>query len=1295
MDMEGLSAICAGLGMVEEDEKGNRISYYKGEYCLDNLKDLLRFLRRDDPQTREVFKQVCKWNIATKDLIPIIEHCQDDRGLVLNAVKVLVFLTMPVEPSSNDIPQQIEYLWGLKSAITCSDTVPVIVSLLEGPLENLEREAFTEDDWKLVQLVLTLFRNVLAVQDIPLQQKAGSSTSRFISLRDGFLELLFNGNVMDIILMITPHVGGSNGYLQQDNLLLVEIFYYIFMGQDPESVACAHQKMGGVTKDPLESLKSLIAEEEEKRRLSRLHQKMVRHSQFSGMFTRLTMDGSKSVIKGNPTSASQNPVFKPHKGCKGASNKTVWDHGTLPSTKDNILRLLHDLVDQFLLGSYNVLMQSICEDIEKEHQSIQNSDIIIFFQVAQFVTSFQYHRIEFSKLNVGRDTFEASATECSKSTMFRDNICGPIASSMDESMFQLVISRWRNAFDALKETKNYKFLSAAGSLMKSMINMLDLVLKALPKDSKEAQTARILLYKLFYDQTDQGMTHFLLNLIRVFDIHKQPKSDLADLVEMIYVLVRLMENLQSRGVLRVSRKSRKGRKKEIAKGNKESGNKSTEDHGTIQNEDCISNGETLADCCMSEKENSTNATSAAKEDMRFPAKIDRPEMLMSDIQNPEVGLLQKNNRGSDHTDDYLCCSTGDSSDGEQPVETNEVDFKISTFLSAFVNCNIIQKLCWLLKFYKSNSNRTNHYIICMMRRITDDLALSPMLYQLSFLTIFYDILAEQRASPDKDHANIVDFLTRLIRKMLKRMKKQPLLFVEILFWKTRKDCHCIDADYLLDELGNIKKKIGKWQNGLEVGYNGSTQANGMVRRSIADALGDDEADVVISHELGNGGNFVEGEEGMASFIVSEVDKKGNSENSEIFMQEQSGKVSKKKRSLSLSDEWDTKFTELYEKFKDDQNCSHLIAESLNADGKVSAAQISNKLKQLGFKVPSKKRVRHTGEPFAAGPDEPQEGQNAIETENDVHNSNELEGSLTRQSLSNRKRIRAFNSDQEAMIKVLFERYKDHKRCSYMIANALDGEKRFTTAQVSRKLKQLGLLPPQQKRSEAQMHLRDEELNDSSLVEAHDSDEETLLSLKNRHKSNDGGSRLFGKGPQGKDVQGKPSDASDDETLSSVFKRKSNDGGSRLFGEGSQEKDMQGILSDDSDDETLGFVFKKSRKLHSKPKDDRLETTQTERTNEDVRNSGRKGDTRRDGCNQSGEIDFVETNQDISIKHANQEGTSVSETNGSHISSFSPVTVSNADDELADSDDDVAASEMQSNAVSRRKLRMVIDLEDDD
>lgn len=54
------------------------------------------------------------------------------------AVKVLVFLTMPIDPASKDIPQQIEYLWDLKSLITYSDAIPVIVTLLVSPLEHLE-----------------------------------------------------------------------------------------------------------------------------------------------------------------------------------------------------------------------------------------------------------------------------------------------------------------------------------------------------------------------------------------------------------------------------------------------------------------------------------------------------------------------------------------------------------------------------------------------------------------------------------------------------------------------------------------------------------------------------------------------------------------------------------------------------------------------------------------------------------------------------------------------------------------------------------------------------------------------------------------------------------------------------------------------------------------------------------------------------------------------------------------------------------------------------------------------------
>ena len=57
------------------------------------------------------------------------------------------------------------------------------------------------------------------------------------------------------------------------------------------------------------------------------------------------------------------------------------------------------------------------------------------------------------------------------------------------------------------------------------------------------------------------------------------------------------------------------------------------------------------------------------------------------------------------------------------------------------------------------------------------------------------------------------------------------------------------------------------------------------------------------------------------------------------------------------------------------------------------------------------------------------------------------------------------------------RFKGHKRCGHMIASSLAGNDTLTAAQVSRKLKQLGLHVHRQKITEGNMHLRDEDLND--------------------------------------------------------------------------------------------------------------------------------------------------------------------------------------------------------------------------
>lgn len=77
------------------------------------------------------------------------------------------------------------------------------------------------------------------------------------------------------------------------------------------------------------------------------------------------------------------------------------------------------------------------------------------------------------------------------------------------------------------------------------------------------------------------------------------------------------------------------------------------------------------------------------------------------------------------------------------------------------------------------------------------------------------------------------------------MKTSPLLFVEVLFWKTRKECHLINAECMLNELGNLKKDIREGGLNGEIALSGG---QGWVRRSIADALGDDEADFTTLHQ---------------------------------------------------------------------------------------------------------------------------------------------------------------------------------------------------------------------------------------------------------------------------------------------------------------------------------------------------------------------------------------------------------------------------------------------------------------
>ncbi|KAG4930923.1 hypothetical protein JHK84_047905 [Glycine max] len=200
----------------------------------------------------------------------------------------------------------------------------------------------------------------------------------------------------------------------------------------------------------------------------------------------------------------------------------------------------------------------------------------------------------------------------------------------------------------------------------------------------------------------------------------------------------------------------------------------------------------------------------------------------------------------------------------------------------------------------------------------------------------------------------------------------------------------------------------------------------------------------------------------------------------------------------------------HSRFKDDQHCSHRITEVLDPDGKISPTQIFNMLKRLGLAVaPRRKMCDADAEgPLSTSPNQ-LDGDKITGATN--HKSVNLEGSLLVQHI-----------------------FKDHRRCSYMIANALDKDGKFTTAQVSRKLKLLGLSLPL-KSSGGKMHPKGADLMDRSNERMDESDDETLVSLVKRKKMESGKlsrGQLHGQTSEDKLSKGD----SDDEMLSSVLKR---------------------------------------------------------------------------------------------------------------------------------------------------------------
>ncbi|KAG0582042.1 hypothetical protein KC19_3G029100 [Ceratodon purpureus] len=948
MDTEHVTAVCTGLGSLREDLASGRDVYVKHADCLVNLKHLQRFLRRDDPQQRDIFMQLGKWNTIRQDVLPIIIHYRDDFDLVLNAVKVMVFLTMPIDPSSVDIPQQLQYLRQFKAAVLEDDAIGVIVSHLQDPLEHMESGTLTDMDGKMFQLVLTLIRNLLAVDD-PSSPfvRASVADSQALYIKDALIERLFNENVMDLLLALTQHVGGEQPFLRQDNLLILEILHYLLSGQVPDVIASSRDRTQKQSKSQPSgaALEALMTKEREERRSRSFGGP--RHSNFCGMFVRVGKDGSKTIITRNPYQSPLDNLFQKPEIKRGLVKKVATDLPLHVPSNSTVCAMLRGFADQLLEGNYNLLMQTIKSDIRSERNNVQSQDIVTFFAVANFFTAYQRCVLLKRKPNEDAQQTGENETPAENSGAVFQGRCGRIASTMDEDMFILVTMKWQAFVEAAKETNDWFPATSSGVLLKEMIHMLDYILKASDPNTNDGQqeirVARILLYKVFYDHTEHGILPFIFRLMKTFDIHKQPRSQLAGLVETTHIVLRLLDSITKQdGALRVKKKVRSSKKKNH-KPKKTS--QPSEPTGTgqdqIQEADSVASTEVQAESDIPNANALVyNALHASLEKTNL-GPIDDAEVVAEEGHHNDIAESDNDefeDKGDHEEDDS---ESESEEEEEEEMQTKEETLDVTKCVRMFADNTILHNYCWLLKNYLHNTAAMNYYIVRMLQRICDDLMMEPMLYQLSILQTCYEILSNSNIRNSEQHQFVISFLTKLVRHLFEKLKTSPMLFVDLLFWKSKQDCHCITANYAIH---GLKKFSGGGGKSI------SKEAFVQDRRALLNSLGDDDDD---DDDMGNDENLP----GVETLFRS-IDS--NKEKGKVTRQ----KVVKKKGPFTDFEE--DLIKDLFARFKENRSCSKLIAQGLEDAGAVqesgepfTSAQVGRALKRLGLaRVVGKKTTQN-------------------------------------------------------------------------------------------------------------------------------------------------------------------------------------------------------------------------------------------------------------------------------------------------------------------------------------------------
>lgn len=828
-----LVCVMASLGFSEGDK------YFKGADCFESLKDLIRFLRRED-ETCNIRRQMGDARLLQKDLIPILMHYGDDDEMVDIVMRLLVNLTSPADICFNKHTaeaeegvgrnkvthkyqtkylQVVSYLQDYKQAFT-DEKVLASVGAQLGRILQMDFEDRGEDETLLFERMLLLLRNMLHVPASPNEEKR---TDDDASLHDQILWSMHLNGIDDLIVYISSSPDEERWVMHA-----IEIVQLMLRELTPEKLAQSSKNR--TESEKAEDTKALLLAREKEN----IHKKVAgkkmtssRHSRFGGTFWVKNMKGvgNKNTLVQHHHVASVDDISSDHKKFKAkvpkrrqAAKETVIER----TSTLNIRLFLKEFCDKFLENSYNHLMRIVKANVVAK-RSQENDDTYYLWSLRFFMAFNRAHsfKVEYVRETLNMDTFHYVLKQINT---YYDNFFMHKRGGWEPWQKRLHLS-----IQAYKELLTY---------ISHMDKSNDHVLK---------DASSVMKNNVFYHEEYRSV---FLMLLRHFDQSKQTKKYIGDLIDTFHVFLKLLEMFcKNKGTLLVKSKKRVAKRRRKTKAQQQAAVQMTAEQldelwendlapnlsALIQGHDALPTDVSSPFDISSDvpvEEQRINAMiniqdhlrsgrcgegvallRAAREcwpdEEKFGTENIQPEnefmvvrnILFQELERPAFQEENEEEEGNEEVEEE------EGEEEEMPsVRSVEREFHLQQFLTSLASPHIIIPYNYLLKSFKTNTPFTNHAIIKVMHRVAVDLKYPEMLFQLSLFLTFKQIFDTQTSQ----FKELATFAKYIISKFVDATTKKPNMFVETLFWKGGGDCYQLSEREPVAREGASNKAREKW-----------------------------------------------------------------------------------------------------------------------------------------------------------------------------------------------------------------------------------------------------------------------------------------------------------------------------------------------------------------------------------------------------------------------------------------------------------------------------------------------------